>query len=228
MLVALKTNNAIKDAQGTITFEGKIINFWKIVNCKGIYADVRSRDPERAPIRSPDDPRLDYLLEIARMADAMKASGKRYKRLTRDTALAPTCRGFVGLVIHLLSTTHEYVLLGIFTTDYLEKMFGKLSEGSGGTYFINVQQVLKKWSIHKTKLLLTLNVDVSSLNYLSGHSCTNCNGRITNFVQRIILHIMCHSKCTHKKCDVACSSKLLIFTISLLPQNVPFYLFLFA
>ena len=54
-LVALKTNNAIKDAQGTITFLGKIINFWKIVNCKGIYADVRSRDP----IRSPVDPRLD-------------------------------------------------------------------------------------------------------------------------------------------------------------------------
>ena len=110
------------------------------------------------------------------MADTMKASGKKYKRLTRDTAtaLAHTCRGFVGLVRHLLSTTHEYVLLGIFTIDYLEKMFGKLKEGSGGTYFINVQQVLEKLSIHKTKLLLTLNVDVSSLNYLSGHSCANC------------------------------------------------------
>ena len=107
----------------------------------------------------------------------MKASVKRYKRLTRDTAtaLAHTCRGFVGLVRHLRSTSQEYVLLGIFTTDYLEKMFGKLREGSGGTYFINVQQVLEKLSIHKTKLLLTLNVDVSSLNYLSGHSCTNCN-----------------------------------------------------
>ena len=49
----------------TITFLGKIISFWKIVNCKWIYADVRSRDLQRAPIRSPDDPRLDYLLEIA-------------------------------------------------------------------------------------------------------------------------------------------------------------------
>ena len=79
------------------------------------------------------------MLEIACMADTMKASGKRYKRLIRDiaTALAHTCRGFVGLVRHLLSTTHEYVLLGIFTTDYLEK-------GSGGTYFIDVQQVLEK------------------------------------------------------------------------------------
>ena len=74
----------------------------------------------------------------------------------------------------MLSTTHEYVLLGIFTTDYLEKMFGKLREAFGGTYFINVQQVLEKLSIHKTKLLLTLNVDVSSFNYLSGHSSANC------------------------------------------------------
>ena len=46
-------------------------------------------------------------------------------------------------------------------------------------------------------------------------------GRITNCVQRVILHIMFHSKYT-KKCDVACSSKLLIFTISLLPQNMTF------
>ena len=80
------------------------------------------------------------------MADTMKASGSRYKRLTRETAtvLAHTCRGFVGLVRHLFITTHEYVFLGIFTTDYLEKMFGKLREGSGGAYFINVQQVLEK------------------------------------------------------------------------------------
>ena len=95
-MVALKTNNAIKGAQGTITFLGKIINFKKIVNCKGIDADVRSRDPQRVPISFPDDPRLGYLLEIARMADTMKAYGKRCKRLTRDsaTALAHTCRGF--------------------------------------------------------------------------------------------------------------------------------------
>ena len=63
------------------------------------------------------------MLEIARMADFMKPSGKSYKWLTKDTATAfpHTCRGFVGLVRHLLSTTHDYVLLGIFTTDYLEK-----------------------------------------------------------------------------------------------------------
>ena len=137
---------------------------------------MRFKDPQRAPIRPPDDPRINFLLEIADMADTMKSSGERYKKLTKDTAtaLAHTCRGFVDLVTHLLSTAHDYVLLGIFTTDFLEKMFGKLRQGSGGTYFITVQQVLEKLYIHKTKLLLNLNVDVSSFNVLSGHSCECC------------------------------------------------------
>ena len=82
----------------------------------------------------------------------MKGTAKsRVKQLTRDTslALAHTCRAFVDLTIDLLSTTHEYVLLGIYTTDFLEKMFGKLRQGSGGTYFINVQQCLEKLAIEK-------------------------------------------------------------------------------
>ena len=175
-VAAFKTNKDVKDADGTISFIGKIINFWKIVNCKGSSADVRFRDPMRAPMRSPDDSRLGFLLALADMADKMKLSGKRRKMLTKDTAraLAHTCRGFVDLVKHLLATTHEYVLLGIFTTDFLEKMFGKLSQGSGGTYFITVQQVLEKMSIHKAKLLLHLKVDVASFDTLSGHLCENC------------------------------------------------------
>ena len=58
---------------------------------------MRFEDPQRAPIRSPDDPRINFLLEIADMADTMKSSGKRYKKCTKDTAtaLAHTCRGFV-------------------------------------------------------------------------------------------------------------------------------------
>ena len=56
-------------------------------------------------------------------------TGKRHKCLTKDTAkaLAATCRGFVDIAKQLLTTTHEYVLFGLFTTDPLEKMFGKLT-----------------------------------------------------------------------------------------------------
>ena len=38
--------------------------------------------------------------------------------------------------IIVLSGGNEYVILGWFSTDPLEKAFGKLREGSGGTYFI--------------------------------------------------------------------------------------------
>ena len=40
------------------------------------------------------------------------------------------------LAKHMLSGGNEYVMLGWFSTDLSEKAFGKLREGSGGTYFI--------------------------------------------------------------------------------------------
>ena len=45
----------------------------------------------------------------------------------------------VALTKHLLGTTHKYVC-----PEPLEKMFSKLRQGSGGTYFINMQQILQK------------------------------------------------------------------------------------
>ena len=52
-------------------------------------------------------------------------------------------------------------------------MFGKLRQGSGGTYFITVQQVLEKVCIHKAKLLLQLRVDITDL-IDCGHACAKC------------------------------------------------------
>ena len=86
-------------------------------------------------------------MNLAHIADNMaEQTGKRHKCLTKDSAkaLAATCRGFVDIAKQLLTTTHEYVLFGLFTTDPLEKMFGKLRQGVGRTYFINVRQVLEK------------------------------------------------------------------------------------
>ena len=67
---------------------------------------------------------------------------------------------------------YEYVMLGKFTSDHIEKEFGKLRQGSGGTYFITVQQVLEKVAISKTKLMLQL--DPNSEVFQSteaGHHC---------------------------------------------------------
>ena len=84
-----------------------------------------------------------------------------------------TCKGLVELAVYLLSLNHDYVCLGKCTTDYLEKMFGKLRQGSGGTYFITVQQVLEKVCIYKAKLLLQLRVDITDL-IDCGHACAKC------------------------------------------------------
>ena len=50
-------------------------------------------------------------------------------------------------------------------------MFGKLRQGSGGTYFINVQQVIEKIKMQRVKLSLYIGIDIDSLSAESGHNC---------------------------------------------------------
>ena len=77
------------------------------MNVKDLLADIGFRDPDRAVISSHDDCRLNYLLEIANMAEGMmtEKQGKRQQQLTKDTAraLSHTCRGIVDLTKYLLS-----------------------------------------------------------------------------------------------------------------------------
>ena len=95
-------------------------------------------------------------------------------------ALSYTYRCIVDLCKYLLTTTgFQYVLIGKFTTDHLEKQFGKLRQGSGGTYFITVQGILEKVGIMKTKLLLQLGTDVNDFNVELGHSCAKCSFLLT-------------------------------------------------
>ena len=81
------------------------------------------------------------------------------------------------LTRHLFYTTHKYVVLGKYTTDKLEKAFSKLRQGSGGTYFITVQQVLEKVNIQKTKLLLNC-TSMENLHTELGHMCLQCSYRL--------------------------------------------------
>ena len=159
----------------TAAFILKVINWWKIINVRSKSMDVRFNDPLRAVISDPEDKRLETLLEFGDMALNMAGrQGKRQKQFTRDTAqgISHTCKGLVSLSRHLLSISHEYVMLGQFSTDPLEKEFSKLRQGSGGTYFINVQQIVEKTRIDKAKLLLTLGADTGAED--PGHKCSDC------------------------------------------------------
>ena len=120
------------DKYDTAIFLNKVFTWWKIINVKGKIADVRHTDPLQAVISYPHDSRLDIILEFGNMA--LKMAGAQGETTVKAVALNHTYNGLVELCRHLLVSTHQYVILGKFTTDYLEKEFGKLRQGSGDTY----------------------------------------------------------------------------------------------
>ena len=64
------------------------------------------------------------------------------------------------------------MLLGQSTTDPFEKEFSKLRQGSGGTYFINVQQCIAKLNFKQTSLLLYQNISIDSFEVKPGQQHT--------------------------------------------------------
>ena len=98
---------------GTINCIKMFVNFWKIVNVRGLNADRRFKDEHRAVISSEDDPRLTTLTSLADTVLKMKGvHGKRKQQLTADTCMSfvHTCHGIVALTKYLLYTTHTFVM----------------------------------------------------------------------------------------------------------------------
>ena len=102
---------------------------------------------------------------------------KREKQHSKDTAVAlfRTCNGIVELTKNLLlREDYEYVCLGEFSTDMLEKASGKLRQGSGGSYFITAQQVTEKSHIKQAQLKISLHCDLHISAEIVKHQCSNC------------------------------------------------------
>ena len=110
------------------------------------------------------------------------SQGNRKKQLSQNTATAihHTCNGIVSLYRHLLVTSHKYVLLRQLSTDPLKKEFVKLRQGSGCTYFINVQQCIEKLLIKQTSLLLNQNVNMEEFDLNPGHQCEEGSEKFDN------------------------------------------------
>ena len=117
--------------------------------------------------------------------------GKRIKSFARDTSMTieHTCNGLIDVCRHLLDSGFNFVILGEFTTDYLETEFCKLRQGSGDTYFITVQNVIQKFHIHKTKLLLRLKVDVREYSHDPGHTCSKCGYMLDELACQTVDHL---------------------------------------
>ena len=54
-------------------------------------------------------------------------------------------------------------------------MLGKLRQGVGGTYFINVRQVLEKLAIHQTTIMLKSDQIFFEMEAKLGHQCDLCS-----------------------------------------------------
>lgn len=162
----------------TASFIGLVVKFFKILNVKSNDAGTKHNDSMEEVVSNVYDDRLKFLCSFGDMAAAMKpSSGKRVRQLTSDTskAIFHTCHGLVDLCKDLLATSHKYVCFGKFTSDLIEKEFSKLRQGSGGTYFITVQQILEKLNIKKASIFLSTNGDVEQIDTFSGHLCPNCS-----------------------------------------------------
>ena len=145
----------VDGSEHTAAFIRIVVNWWNILNVKSIGVDVRFNNKLQAVVQDPLDERLNTILQFGEMALQVKGDqGKLYKQFTRDTAQAGhhTCNGIVSLCRSLLRVSYNYVLLGTFSTDPLEKEFWKLRQGSGGTYFKTVQQIIEKVNISKAFL----------------------------------------------------------------------------
>ena len=167
-----------QEVEGMITFVQKVNTMWKILNVRSRNKDVIRNYQKMTGVRKTDDQKLTELLYISTMFGNMckNSPGKRQRTLTRDTGrgLVHTLTGLVDLCRTLLSRSHQYVLIGHFTTYPLEKEFSKLRQASGGTYFLSFQQVVEKLDISKTKQLLKLKEDVRNLEVDVGHRCSKC------------------------------------------------------
>ena len=79
-----------------------------------------------------------------------------------------------------MATSHDYVCIGQFTSDHIEKEFSRLRQGSGGTYFITVQQVIEKFDINRARLLASLDVELDDPEFSAGHKCSQCEYKLTD------------------------------------------------
>ena len=114
--------------------------------------------------------------------------------LTNDTssALSLTCNALVAVSTYLLSCSvsfkHDYLLLGFFQQDCLERKFGAFRQAAGGNYFISIDHVFAKHNIDRAGMILNKSkeIDLTDTSVAKTHDCDNSTANKTD--EEIIFH----------------------------------------
>ena len=98
----------------TALFIENIMRMWHILNVKSSCEGRNQEDPDRHPINSPDDGRLNYLERIAASLKLMDNSKQGQRGLTVVTANAwhVSLLGLIDLTKSLLGSGMKYICLG--------------------------------------------------------------------------------------------------------------------
>ena len=184
---ALKTSSSSTQSWvDTAGFIDKVVQLWKVWNCKSLYQSTRLNDPDRVVISNDSDRGIRILLDWIQLAEQMtpERAGARQHSFTCDTgkALQLTCQCLIDVSRYLLETQstarHNYVPLGFFQQDDLEAHFGHFRMSAGCNFYISVQDVFATHNMDKAKLMLQHCQDIDTSP--TSHRCTLCNVELSD------------------------------------------------
>jgi hypothetical protein len=144
-------DNGYPDFSETIPFLKLIRRTWNICNVRTHSIGNLKRDPFRQPITSIEHENLsflhDFCLWINKWEDLARSSDSPYRfSFTKETFLATrqTTGALIEVSKYLLKNNmgFNYVLLGKFQSDPLEKQFNLYRNMGGCNYYVSVRDVL--------------------------------------------------------------------------------------
>ena len=120
---------------------------------------------------------LETLASFAERITSKSAKG-HVRCLTRDTgtSLRNTCRGLCAAAKHLFESNFGFVIFELFSTDPLERFFGKCRQAAGSNYFITVRNIIEKHRFDKARILAKLHAEAlsSATSCAEVHECDAC------------------------------------------------------
>ena len=138
------------DTTGTQNFITHMTQLWNILNTKNPYLYIIKKDPFRKPIFNVSDDNFRYLEDSLKWLNQWKDLKFKPREgvLSNETmfAFSHTLLSMTEMAKYLLTREnypYEYVLLGKFTTDPLEKRFSCYRTYAGSNYHVSIQNIIE-------------------------------------------------------------------------------------